>query len=64
MVLHRSMPRIKLDQRGLISVCVEALKHLTPQSWIYSFKCVNLYPTHQISFEVWLKKIEVDIVAG
>ena len=55
---------VRMDQWYLISIAMEALKKVQPQSWIDSFTKVNLHPKKRMSFDKWIKKIDSKLVTG
>jgi hypothetical protein len=59
--------RIKIKnitQWDLIATCIIALKQVKSESWINSFKKVNLHPDFRIPFSEWLQKIKEKIETG
>ena len=54
--LVRHRVKRMLTQWDLIVICCHALKNVKAQSWIDSFKKVNLHPDHRLSFTDWKKR--------
>jgi hypothetical protein len=48
----------------LITICCHALNCVKPESWIYSFKKVNLHPDFRKCFAGWKKQTEVVLKAN
>jgi hypothetical protein len=48
----------------LIHVALAAVRELDSESWIKSFKKVNLHPHHRVSFEEWCKRIAHHLQGG
>ena len=46
-----------ITQPDLIVICIKALKNISPELWISSFKKVNLHPYYCIPFLDWIKKL-------
>jgi hypothetical protein len=61
--LYRFILKI-ITQPDLIVICVKALKNISPELWISSFKKVNLHPDYRIPFLDWIKKNDEKVVAG
>jgi hypothetical protein len=53
-----------VDGWGLIHVGLAAVRELEPDSWVKSFKRVNLNPHHRVSFADWCVHIESFLVGG
>jgi hypothetical protein len=53
-----------VTQWDLIAVCIIALKKVKKESWIQSFRKVNLHPDFRVSFHEWLQKIQEKIETG
>ena len=46
-----------LDVWDLIHVGMSAVRELDPESWVQSFKHVNLNPDERLGFPAWCKRI-------
>jgi hypothetical protein len=59
-LLDNVRPSLKrvLTQFELIAICLHALKDTKADSWISSFKKVNMHPDYRISFREWLPRVE------
>jgi hypothetical protein len=53
-----------VSQSDLIVICIKALKKVSAQMWIASFKKVNLHPDHSTSFVERIKKINKKVEVG
>ena len=53
-----------VDGWGLIHVGLAAVRELEPDSWVKSFKRVNLNPHYRVSFADWCVRIESFLVGG
>ena len=53
-----------VSQSDLIVICIKALKKVSAQMWIASFKKVNLHPDHHIFFVECIIKIDVKVDVG
>jgi len=62
--MKRSSSKQQLDQWDLITICAIAISRSKADTWISSFKRVNLHPDYRLNFEDWLKRIGSKIVAG
>jgi hypothetical protein len=53
-----------LNQSTIISACIHAIRKVKRESWIASFKKVNLHPHHRLDFNGWCKKIDSKLKTG
>ena len=53
-----------IDAWQLITVGLAAVRELESDSWVYSFKKVNLHPHHRVSFPEWCKQISHFLQGG
>ncbi|GFH45620.1 hypothetical protein CTEN210_02094 [Chaetoceros tenuissimus] len=55
----------KIDQWKLTAIAITAQLRTTKETWITSFKRVNMHPSTRVSAEEWLKKLdEKGVLAG
>ncbi len=53
-----------LNQDTVVAACIHALSKVEQNSWVSSFKKVNLHPHFRIDFPSWCKKIDSKLVTG
>jgi hypothetical protein len=53
-----------MTQWQVIAICCIALKNVSPQTWINSFKKVNMHPHHRVPIDVWLRQIDDKVGVG
>ena len=53
-----------IDQWDLIGICCNALKKVSKDAWISSFKRVNLHPDYRVDSVEWLKRIDGSLQCG
>ena len=53
-----------LNQENIVAICIHALRNVSSNSWVASFKKVNQHPHHRIDFKAWCKKIESKLITG
>ena len=53
-----------LNQETVVAACIYALNLVPAESWVSSFKKVNLHPHHRVDFTTWCKKIESKLKTG
>jgi hypothetical protein len=53
-----------LNQGTIVSACIHALRKVKRESWVASFKKVNLHPHHRLDFNCWCKKIDSKLKTG
>ena len=46
-----------VDGWQLVHVALAMVRELAPETWVYSFRKVNLHPHRRVSFEEWCKRI-------
>ena len=53
-----------MDQWTLIHVALAAVRLCTPETWVSSFKAVNLHPRFRVSFAEWCARIAPSLQTG
>ena len=64
-LLDTFRPTLKIvSQYDLIAVCVKALKNVSREAWIGSFRKVNLHPDFCDNSLTWLKQTDKKLNTG
>ena len=53
-----------IDQWNLIAILIVTIKSIPGETWVKSFKRVNLHPDFRILFDAWLIRIDNHIITG